>query len=735
MPETVAALLNEAVAHHRDGRLDDAAALYRRILAAAPDNADALHLLGVTFLQAGRAGDAEPLIARAVAANPSHAMAVQNLGVALETLGRADAAIAAYGRAAALDPANPQPRFNLANALSAAGRLDDAVAAYDAAIERAPGFAPAHFNRGNALARLGRTVEAVAAYERAAAADPDDGAAFYNLGNALKEIGRFAAAADAYRRATALMPQHAGGVNNLGIALKELGRHDLAIEAYRRAIALDPNEASHHYNLAVSLNDTAQIAAAADACRRAIALDPDSGDAVALLAQVLQDSCAWDALPAVAGRLDALTGAALAAGARPPESPLLSLRLDRLAPRRLAVARAWSAAIARDVAGLRPDFAFDAGPRDRLRIGYLSCDFMDHPIAHLTAGLFAAHDRNAVAVLGFGYGPDDGSPWRRRIAAGCDRFLDIAAHDHVAAARAIHDARVDILIDLTGPTRNARLQIAALRPAPVQAWWLGYPGTTGADFFDYVVTDRIVTTGDEARHHSERPVWLPHCYQVNDRQPIADERPARRDEGLPESGIVFASFNQPFKIEPVMFAAWMRILSRAPGSVLWLLAGNPVADAALRRAAAAHGVDPARLVFAARAPKDRHLARHALADLVLDTRVYNSHTGASDALWAGVPILTLPGGNPAARVAASIVTAIGLPQLAVATLDDYEALAVRLAGRADERAALRAAIAANRLTAPLFDTARFARGLERACLAMWDRFAQGLPPAPIAVTE
>jgi protein O-GlcNAc transferase len=736
LSDTVAALLNEALAHHREGRLDAAAALYRRILDAAPDNADALHLLGVTHLQAGRAAEAEPLIARATALSPSHAIAFQNLGVAREALGLTAEAIAAYRRAVALDPAGAQPRFNLANALSASGRYDEAVAAYRDAIERAPGFAAAHFNLGNALARLGRTMEAIEAYGRAAAADPDDGGALYNLGNALKEIGRFAAAVEAYQRAVALMPGHAAGFNNLGIALKELGRHDRAIEAYRRAIALDAGQASYHYNLAISLHDTARIAEATEACRRAVALDPDSGDAAALLAQLLQDSCAWDALPDVAVRLDALTTRALAEGRRPPESPLLALRLDRPAARRLAVARAWSSAIAGDMAAVRPDFAFARGPRDRLRLGYLSYDFMDHPIAHLSAGLFEAHDRGGFEVLGFGYGPDDGSRWRRRIAAGCDRFFDVAPLDHLAAARAIHEAGVDILVDLTGPTRNARLQIAALRPAPLQVWYLGYPGTTGADFFDYVVTDRIATTEEEARCHSEQPAWLPHCYQVNDRgQPIAPDRPSRRDEGLPESGVVFCSFNQPFKVEPVMFAAWMRILARVPGSLLWLLAGNPVADANLRREAAALGIASERLVFAARAPKDRHLARHALADLVLDTRVYNGHTGASDALWAGVPIVTLLGGNPAARVAASIVTALGLPELVTTSLADYEALAVRLAERADERAALRGKIAANRLTMPLFDTPRFARNLERAYRAMWDRYARGEPPAPIAVTE
>jgi predicted O-linked N-acetylglucosamine transferase (SPINDLY family) len=268
----------------------------------------------------------------------------------------------------------------------------------------------------------------------------------------------------------------------------------------------------------------------------------------------------------------------------------------------------------------------------------------------------------------------------------------------------------------------------------VQATWLGYPGTTGVAFFDYVLVDRIVAPPEDQAHFSEKLVWLPEAYQVNDdAQAIAPAIPSRADCGLPDRGFVFCCFNASYKIEPMIFATWMEILRAVPGSVLWLFAGSPAVQANLRRAAAGHGLDPARLVFAPHRRKDEHLARHRHADLFLDTYFYNAHTTASDALWAGVPLLTLPGRNFAQRVAASLLTAIGLPELIAPDLATYRRRAIELAGDPAALAALRARLAANRLHAPLFDTARFARHLEKAYRTMWDAYTRGEAPRAFAV--
>jgi predicted O-linked N-acetylglucosamine transferase (SPINDLY family) len=319
---------------------------------------------------------------------------------------------------------------------------------------------------------------------------------------------------------------------------------------------------------------------------------------------------------------------------------------------------------------------------------------------------------------------------RRRLSRAFDRFVDLAGLSHAGAAQAIHADAVDILVDLKGYTQHARTEIMALRPAPVQASYLGYPGTMGAGFIDYLIADRVVIAPGSEEAYSERIVFLPGSYQVNDRKRPLAQTPSRAACGLPEEAVVFCCFNQSYKILPETFATWMRLLRAVPRSVLWLLEANPWAVRNLRREARARGVDPARLIFAPRLPLDRHLARLPLADLVLDTRPYNAHTTASDALWTGVPVVTCPGDTFASRVAASLLVAAGLPELVAATLEDYEALAVRLARAPEERAALRRHLTESRCSMPLFDTPAFTRHLERAYEEMWRKHLAGTKPRP-----
>jgi predicted O-linked N-acetylglucosamine transferase (SPINDLY family) len=336
----------------------------------------------------------------------------------------------------------------------------------------------------------------------------------------------------------------------------------------------------------------------------------------------------------------------------------------------------------------------------------------------------------------YSHGPDDGSDYRKRIERDCDTFVDIRALSTIDAARRIRDDGIDILVDLKGHTQGQRLDICALRPAPVQVTYLGFPGTTGASFFDYVITDRIVTPEDQAPYYSETFVYLPNCYQVNDHTQAISQRPcARADFGLPDDGFVFCSFNKSYKIEPVMWDVWMRILRHVDGGILWLLHDNETAADNLKREAAARDVDPRRIVFTGRLAKAEHLARLKLADLFLDTRVSNAHTTGSDALWAGLPLITLQGVHFASRVGSSLLTAIGLPELIAHGIEAYEALAIRLAGNPDELAAVGNKLWRNRLVEPLFDTPRFARNLEAAYTRMWEAYLGGEQRQIIDVVE
>ncbi|MBF0304806.1 MAG: hypothetical protein HQL41_04035, partial [Alphaproteobacteria bacterium] len=461
----------------------------------------------------------------------------------------------------------------------------------------------------------------------------------------------------------------------------------------------------------------------------ALALDPGDADLRLRLAHLRQFSCDWTGVERL--RADVVEPL-LARPTLEPNAgfPLLVLPAPISPAEQLVLARRATAGVA-----VQPRAHPPGEPHRPLRIGYLSADFQTHATAHLMLGLFSRHDRARVTVHAYSLGADDGSPYRRRIAADCDAFVDLAPLSDALAAETIAADRIDILVDLKGTTLGARLGIAARRPAPVQVAWLGYPGSVGVEFLDYALTDPVVTPPERQADWAERLVLLPGSYQVNDRdQPIALDAPDRASAGLPEQGFVFCCFNQLYKVEPLVFGVWMDILRAVPGSLLWLLAGPPEAEANLRREAAARGVEPARLIFAPMLPKDRHLARLRHAGLFLDTFFCNAHTTASDALWAGVPVLTVPGVHFPARVAASLVHAVGLPELAVPDHATYRDTAIALATDPARLDDLRARLAVNRLTTPLFDTDAFARKLETAFETIWDRHCRGLAPEMIDLT-
>jgi predicted O-linked N-acetylglucosamine transferase (SPINDLY family) len=417
----------------------------------------------------------------------------------------------------------------------------------------------------------------------------------------------------------------------------------------------------------------------------------------------------------------------------PPVNPFSLLSIASTRAEQLQCARDYSAERLRSVSRGRAPFSFERGPRDRLRIGYLSANFHKHAIAYLVAELFELHDRGRFEICAYSYGPDDGSPMRARLKRGFDRFTDIASLSFAEAARVIHADGTDILVDLTGYTENARIEIAGYRPAPVQVHLIGYPGTLGADCIDYLIADRFVAPAAHGAGYHERLVRLPGSYLVNDRQRPIAATPPRDELGLPADGFVFCSFNAAYKIMPEVFAAWMRMLKGVQGSVLWLLEPKPTAIRNLRRMASEQGVDPARLLFAPVAGHAEHLGRLRAADLFLDTFPYNAHTTARDALWAGLPLLTCAGETFASRVAGSLLSAIGLQELITTTLADYEALGLRLARSPEALLALRGKLSRNRETEPLFDSPRYVRALESAYEAMWRNYVSGSGPVEIEI--
>jgi predicted O-linked N-acetylglucosamine transferase (SPINDLY family) len=578
-----------------------------------------------------------------------------------------------------------------------------------------------------ALHRQGRLAEADALYHDILRGDPRHFDALHLRGVIALQTRRWEEGVALVRDAIALNGSVPEAHDNLGNGLRELHRFDEALASFDRAIALRSGDARLHRNRGSALQGLGRHEEALASYATAFALQPDLEFLPGMLAHTRMTICDWSDLQRdVAALEDRIERGETASLPFPlialSDSPRLQRKAAEIYVRAMCPANAALPEI-----GRRPG-------HDRLRVGYFSADFHNHATAYLMAELFERHDARAFEITAFSFGPDSGDAMRQRLLAGFHRFIDVRNRSDLAVALLSRELGIDIAVDLKGFTQNFRTGIFACRAAPIQANYLGYPGTMGADYIDYILADPILVAEAEQQHYAEKIVWLPDSYQVNDtRRRIADRTPSRAEAGLPPDGFVFCCFNQSLKITPDVFDGWMRILRRVAGSVLWLLHDNDAAVANLRRAATQRGVAADRLVFAPRQPLPEHLARHRLAGLFLDTAPYNAHTTASDALWAGLPVLTRMGATFAGRVAASLVNAVGLGELITTTPDAYEAKAIVLATNPDALAAVRQTLERNRLTAPLFDTGRFTTYLESAYRAMAARYQAGLPPAPIRV--
>jgi predicted O-linked N-acetylglucosamine transferase (SPINDLY family) len=740
----------------QQGQLVGARQAYQEILDAKPDHFDALNAMGVLAGQSKDLQQAIQYFERAIAVKPGDSGAHCNRGLALKQLNQPDAALACLERAIVLDPKSAIAHYSRAETLKDLGRPDEALASYDEAIAINPGFVHASYRRGVALQQIGRLDDAIASYDQVIRLKPDHFDAHANRARSLFALGWHAEALTSCDYAIALKPGQAPLYLLRGDALCFLDKMVPALTSYEQAISMNPDDAEAHCRRGIvllRLNKVESIAC----FDRAIAIKPDYAEAyvnrgharrrlrqfdlatsdykvVAALApdfefipgNRLESSlqvCDWSDLDALLGQI-----AAGIENDRRVCQPLTFMLLMNSPRLQHKAARIWVDHACRPNNSLGP-----LTPRmrsGRLKVGYFSADFREHPVGRLVAQLIEIHDRSRFEVVAFSFTNKTDDPVQQRLVRAFDRFIDVRDNSCFEIASLARDLDIDIAVDLSGYTEGNRTNIFALRAAPIQVNYLGYPGTMGAEYMDYLIGDHTVIPGTEQGDYTERIIYFPDSFIPFDSSyAIADKTFTRQELGLPAHAFVFCCFNNPQKITPTIFDSWMKIMVRVRESVLWLSGANAMAVENLRKEAARRGVEAGRLIFAERlASLPHHVARLRAADLFLDTLPYNAHATALDALRAGLPVLTCEGKGFAGRVAASCLRTIGVPQLITDSISRYEEMAVDLALNPQRLAQIRTELREKRLTCSLFDASRYVRNLEAAYTAMHDRYEAGLPP-------
>jgi len=641
-------------------------------------------------------------------------------------------ALADLDRALALRPDAPDLILDRGNALCQLQRVEEALAAYRHAQRLAPTNAEVALNEGHALLMLERHAQALASYERAIELKPDYAKAHYYRAHVLRLMRRLEEALVANGRTIGLEPRYVAAVIGKGHTLYELQRSAEAVAAYEEALRIDPECIEALGSRARVLVNAGQPEEAAKSFERILEVAPETEpEFIHTLGNLLNarlTACDWRDYTSLTATLEA----GITSGKRltPPSlytasgiSPQAHLRCARS-----FVERKWGAVRA-------PSWPRSRYGHERIRLAYVSGDLREHAVSMLMASVFERHERERFEPIAIATRTPDDSDLARRLRGAFERFIDVSRQPDSEIAARLRELEIDVCVDLTGYTTNLHGGIFARRAAPVQVNYLGYPGTLGAPYMDYIIADRVVIPPAEEACYSEKVAYLPYCYlPPGDRRAVAGCRQSRAAYGLPERGFVFCAFNNHPKITPPVFDVWMRLLRAAEGSVLWLVAGNESIMRNLTREAVSRGVAPERIIFAPKMPKlGDHLARYSVADLYLDTVPYNAHTTASDALWSGLPVLTCRGSTFPGRVAASLLTALSLPELIAGSLEDYETRALQLVNDRERLAHLRARLAGQRDTHPLFDAGSFCRQLEAAYRTMWQRAEQGDPPASFAV--
>jgi len=716
-----------------------------------------LNGLGLIYFEKGDYKKASDYFKAALVIDQYDVAAMNNLGNTYKQMKEAEKAIECYKKAINLNPSKPNPYCNLGTVYFQEGNYDKALTYLKKAIKIDPNYSQAEYHLailyrrlkdykkaekilldhirknpthiegygvlGNTYLDIGDPVNAKKYFDKALKLNPKYAQVYNDLGNYYRADNKHIESIKNYHKALLIDPKLTGAASNLGIAYVTIEKLDLALKHLNRAIKLDKNCVEAYYHLGIVYEKKQDFKKALWYFEKAFQLDPKLENALPSLVYNLMQSCGWNKMKKYEKRLNRLTKMQIKEKKDVSEPAMLHIaRVEDLSENQ-KVARSWSRFFERKVkeSGISFDFSkrkiIQKGSRQkRIKVGYLSYDFFNHATGHLMRTFFENHNKNRFEIYTYSYGPDDRSSYRKKIIKDSEHFIDISSFGNIEAAKKIYSDGIDILVDLKGHTRYSRFEILALKPAPVAITWLGFPGTTGSNYINYIVADKVLLPEKDRKYYSEEPIYLP-CYQINDdKQKLSKAQVKRSDFGLPKSGFVFASFNYSYKISKKTFKSWMNILKRVEGSVLWVFVSNNQAVYNLKKHAKSVGVNPNRLIFAKSLPKDKHLKRMTLSGLALDTFTYNGHTTTSDCLWAGVPVVTLCGKHFASRVSASLLEAVGLPELIANTPKAFEDLAVSLSQNQTKLKGIKKKLRTNLKNSTLFNTNIFVKNLEREYL-------------------
>ncbi|KAG6737458.1 hypothetical protein POTOM_058980 [Populus tomentosa] len=796
-PSFAIAWSNLAGLFMESGDLNRALQYYKEAVKLKPKFPDAYLNLGNVYKALGMPQEAIMCYQRAVQTRPNYAMAFGNLASTCYERGHVELAILHYKQAIACDQRFLEAYNNLGNALKDVGRVDEALQCYNQCLSIQPSHPQALTNLGNIYMEWNMSAAAASCYKATLAVTTGLSAPFNNLAVIYKQQvktaellpGNYSDAISCYNEVLRIEPMAADGLVNRGNTYKEIGRVSEAIQDYIHAINIRPTMAEAHANLASAYKDSGHVEAAIKSYRQALLLRPDFPEATCNLLHTLQlpcpdqywlysacikdvidlcitfsvhnamfgvDSdeftcvCCWEDRDKMFDEVEGIIRRQISMSVLPsvqpfhaiayPIDPVLALEIShKYAAHCSIIATRFALSPFKHPAPLPVKHERGSG---RLRIGYVSSDFGNHPLSHLMGSVFGMHNRENVEVFCYALSPNDGTEWRQRTQFEAEHFIDVSAMSSDMIAKLINEDKIQILINLNGYTKGARNEIFAMQPAPIQVSYMGFPGTTGATYIDYLVTDEFVSPTRFSHIYSEKLVHLPHCYFVNDYKqknldvldPTCQHK--RLDYGLPEDKFIFACFNQLYKMDPEIFNTWCNILKRVPNSALWLLRFPAAGEMRLRAYAVAQGVHPDQIIFTDVAMKQEHIRRSALADLFLDTPLCNAHTTGTDILWAGLPMVTMPLEKMATRVAGSLCLATGLgDEMIVSSMKEYEERAVSLALNKPKLQSLTNRLKAFRMTCPLFDTKRWVRNLERAYFKMWNIHCSGQQPHHFKVAE
>ncbi|XP_024982517.1 probable UDP-N-acetylglucosamine--peptide N-acetylglucosaminyltransferase SEC [Cynara cardunculus var. scolymus] len=732
------------------GDLSRALQYYKEAVKLKPTFSDAYLNLGNVYKALGMAAEAIVCYQRALQSKPDYAMAFGNLASIFYEQGSLEMAINHYKQAIACDAGFLEAYNNLGNALKDAGKVEEAIHCYRQCLSLQPSHPQALTNLGNIYMEWNMMTAAVQCYKATLSVTTGLSAPFNNLAIIYKQQGNYADAISCYNEVLRIDPLAADGLVNRGNTYKEIGRVNEAVQDYSRAIVIRPNMAEAHANLASAYKDSGNVEAAIKSYRQALAIRPDFPEATCNLLHTLQCVCDWDDRTRMFVEVDGVLRRQIKTSVIPsvqpfhaiayPLDPVLALEISRkYASHCSVIASRFSLPAFNHPLPLPIKVS---GGNKRLKIGYVSSDFGNHPLSHLMGSVFGMHNRENIEVFCYALSPNDGSEWRIRIQSEAEHFKDVSAMTSDMIARLINEDQIQILVNLNGYTKGARNEIFAMQPAPIQVSYMGFPGTTGANYIQYLVTDEFVSPFKLVHIYSEKLVHLPHCYFVNDyKQKNLDVldpncQPKRSAYGLPDDKFIFACFNQLYKMDPEIFMHWCNILKRVPNSALWLLRFPAAGEMRLRAYAAAQGVKSDQIIFTDVAMKNEHIRRSSLADLCLDTPLCNAHTTGTDVLWAGLPMVTLPLEKMATRVAGSLCLATGVGEEMIAnSMKEYEERAVSLALNPSKLQDLTKRLKSARLTCPLFDTSRWVTNLERSYMKMWNLHCDGRQPHHFKVKE